>query len=403
MWQQLYMSTTSAETTPGPEHELIIHLKHEDMKRSKRQLHKLAVDVPFYDVKPAAGICVTGIDTVQLDMCIRRRPRRKRRKLEKTVGDSFAIGAPSMHLSAAALPSVDSDSPMSQMTKHGDSFAEPRDLPLDAEECLFEQDQVNEDWDGMEMLFEADAEDDKFESLPSSQTSSLLKRASSEAELDTNAERTSLAAVMMLVDAALRLAISQSPTRLAKGVNVTRYESVRRLADTFPAMWSPGYLPAVSSRAVFIPTISHALNSVCGSTARRRNSERNAQGLANHRLDERRLWQTLQTGLYDSQAARRLQPIRSPEDLPGTGSKSLAVEGDRDDDQGSLMEALDEYNTRVEDDIEESGFEDDDSLLDYDQSDSAYASFCEDDYACNDMKMEEFDLLDLVGTRGQPE
>ncbi|KAK4939017.1 hypothetical protein LTR66_015044 [Elasticomyces elasticus] len=163
-----------------------------------------------------------------------------------------------------------------------------------------------------------------------------------------------------LVDAALRHSMTPEPTKVAAGIKVTSTESFARLSQIAPALWSPGHFPAVSSRAVFLPTLSYALshNVYAGARssalrgkledlARQESSGvlgscRNDEGRSSAERTEQekdglqkavsvRLWQMMQRRLHDPQAARRLKPLQLA--TPGTqgdadcGADMLEFEG----------------------------------------------------------------------------
>ncbi|KAG9537785.1 hypothetical protein KCU79_g20516, partial [Aureobasidium melanogenum] len=66
--------------------------------------------------------------------------------------------------------------------------------------------------------------------------------------------------VIDLIDAALRLALTNLSSKTLAGKKITEKSSFKHLDDICPAMWSPGHLEALASRAVFLPTISHAMS-----------------------------------------------------------------------------------------------------------------------------------------------
>jgi len=165
------------------------------------------------------------------------------------------------------------------------------------------------------------------------------------------------AQLLHMVDAALRMSICSKPNRLAPGIKIVVDDRVTQLADIAPALWSPGYLPvcprhcrircyrlstdsrqAVSSRACFLPTISHALSHSLLRNARSRKLKsklhkllENEQSQATLGQDTNkliegpavltpqslyrsictRLWIMLQQGVYDCRAARILKGIKS--------------------------------------------------------------------------------------------
>ncbi|KAF1849800.1 uncharacterized protein K460DRAFT_411618 [Cucurbitaria berberidis CBS 394.84] len=66
-----------------------------------------------------------------------------------------------------------------------------------------------------------------------------------------------------IIDGALRLSVCGSLTNRSKsGLKIKASTFSRGLADVAPALWKPGYLPALSLRAQMVPTISRSLSRV---------------------------------------------------------------------------------------------------------------------------------------------
>ena len=206
------------------------------------------------------------------------------------------------------------------------SLNESQDEP---EFVLESDDEVNDDYE-LEMLLEMDEQGPPDTLQPYLQPPPLLKRSSSATDLTQEGDEANTDAILELIDVATRLAISGCPTQVAKGVSVKKDASFVPLALIAPSLWAPGYLPAVASRAVFLPTISHALYAVCTRHATCETLMAKAAYLSqrvpthcrqsNHRFSNAssrvsleglsiRLWQTLERGLYSPESARRLKPL----------------------------------------------------------------------------------------------
>lgn len=89
-----------------------------------------------------------------------------------------------------------------------------------------------------------------------------LKSSSGMSELGQRKVNRSQHDIIAILDAGIRLAITTNPTQLARGIRLEGSDSFKALADIAPSMWSPGYLTAMSSRSLLLPTISHALSQV---------------------------------------------------------------------------------------------------------------------------------------------
>lgn len=156
--------------------------------------------------------------------------------------------------------------------------------------------------------------------------SPTLKRCHSARDIDDQSENRHVGDVFTLFDAGLRYAIATPSKRLLKNVEVIGHESLKQLSSVCPAVFSPAHLESVSSRTVFLPTVSHALTQLCGVHARNPALRSKLLELSRrcgmHRSEHRtspttqdnmsaHLWRSMQAGLFDSNAASRLTPISS--------------------------------------------------------------------------------------------
>ncbi|KAG9588180.1 hypothetical protein KCU77_g10773, partial [Aureobasidium melanogenum] len=130
-----------------------------------------------------------------------------------------------------------------------------------------------------------------------------------------------------LIDAALRLALTNLPSKALLGLKITEKSSFKHLDDICPAMWSPGHLEALASRAVFLPTISHAMSNSISQRAhsmtlkeklkeiarQERVATSNGQHLEPQAIQQAvsiRLWRLMQRRLRDPSAGKKLKSIR---------------------------------------------------------------------------------------------
>ncbi|KAH0357837.1 hypothetical protein KCU83_g40, partial [Aureobasidium melanogenum] len=126
-----------------------------------------------------------------------------------------------------------------------------------------------------------------------------------------------------LIDAALRLALTNLPSKALSGLKITEKSSFKHLDDICPAMWSPGHLEALASRAVFLPTISHAMSNSISQRAhsmtlkeiarQERVATSNGQHLEPQAIQQAvsiRLWRLMQRRLRDPSAGKKLKSIR---------------------------------------------------------------------------------------------
>ncbi|KAH0275620.1 hypothetical protein KCU91_g4455, partial [Aureobasidium melanogenum] len=130
-----------------------------------------------------------------------------------------------------------------------------------------------------------------------------------------------------LIDAALRLALTDLSTKALTGKKITEKSSFKHLDDICPAMWSPGHLEALASRAVFLPTISHAMSNSISQRAlsivlkeKLREIARQeciTSSISQHNKPQGiqkavsiRLWRLIQRRLRDPSAGKRLKSLQ---------------------------------------------------------------------------------------------
>ena len=158
-----------------------------------------------------------------------------------------------------------------------------------------------------------------------------------------------------LLDAAVRHAIGPTPKRHAGAVQIAGQESFKQLVDIAPSLWIPKYLFELSSRSVFLPTISHALANLGSSPSTDLNlkfkilelAKRSAQSISsqqdnmtNHEIRNVepivrdcisvQLWRTMQHKLVVEGATNQLLPLFDPLDVHDASDDNLSVEPELD-------------------------------------------------------------------------
>ncbi|THW64281.1 hypothetical protein D6D20_02997 [Aureobasidium pullulans] len=140
--------------------------------------------------------------------------------------------------------------------------------------------------------------------------------------------------IVTLIDAALRLVITNLPPKALSGMKITERSSFKHLGDICPAMWSPGHLEAVASRTIFLPTISHAISDSVQQRARSFSLREKLKEVARQETTTTtsnspttiqkavsiRLWRLMQRRLRDPSAGKGLKSIQiSDETLSMSG------------------------------------------------------------------------------------
>ncbi|KAI4728037.1 hypothetical protein E4T49_04151 [Aureobasidium sp. EXF-10728] len=180
-----------------------------------------------------------------------------------------------------------------------------------------------------------------------------------------------------LIDAALRLAMTNPSPKALMNIKITERSSFKHLDELCPAMWSPGHLEALASRAVFLPTISHALSNSISQRARsfplreklKEISRQECPVISSNQHSEPsilqnavsiRLWRLMQRRLRDPSAGKILKSIRIDD------ATILTSKYDEEADNILSFEHENEYsvNQQSEDCLELDDEDDEQELLD---------------------------------------
>ena len=196
-------------------------------------------------------------------------------------------------------------------------------------------------------------------------------------------KQTTTSTALHLIDAAIRLAITSSPKRLDKRFQMSSSESLHRLSDIAPALWSPGYLPALSDRAVFLPTICHAMANVGGERAksaslmakmteigRQTTMQGSMSGAAHIELQSNvavPLWRMLQASMHNPETARRLKPLftgKHGEDDAANYADHILLDLNQDDEEDEQPSEADSEDAIFQEYDEDGACGDDQDVLD---------------------------------------
>ncbi|KAI6832112.1 hypothetical protein KC332_g13011 [Hortaea werneckii] len=279
------------------------------MDPSLRCRHKLATENPRNDMKPPKGMHSYALEAVQVSMHVERKPSRKRRRkgtvLERTRSNTFERRLES------AVDAFGSDEELLQ------AEADDALLPYHASFATDENDNSQEmiRKNSKYTLFDEDWATASMPPVPEKCTGDVRRLnawgASEQDAIDNQADE-----ALRLFDVALRATITEQPRRFGHGVKMKNAHKLKRLADIAPSTWAPGFSSDISSRAVFIPTISHALanvashgNSVRGTeTLHAGDGEGSTISQPRDRL-EMNLWDLMRRAMYDEDSAQHLKPL----------------------------------------------------------------------------------------------
>ncbi|KAI7476271.1 hypothetical protein KC351_g9559 [Hortaea werneckii] len=318
LWRQLSLVVTSVETMTKSEksaHVITMTVRNNELNigPSRRCRHKLTAGEPRNDVKSPEGMHSYALEAVQLSMHVERKPSRKRRRkstvLERTRSTTFG------RRSQFAVDSFGSDEELLQA--EADDAMSPIHAPIATDENDNSQEISHECSEYT--LFD---EDWATGSLPSflERCTEPIRRTRDWGSSEQDAIEFQTNEALRLCDVAFRAAIAEQPRRFGHGIKIQNANKLKRLADVAPSTWSPGYSSDISSRAVFLPTISHALANVVSRSNSMHGTETPPAGdgegstvpQPSCRL-EMKLWNLLRGAMYDEGSAQHLRPLHFDE------------------------------------------------------------------------------------------
>jgi hypothetical protein len=363
LWNQLRLVPTSVETSYNEVAGLqliTLFLAHRSYSKAfrKRQLHKLGVDVPCHDVQPPAAVAVRSLEAIHLAMNISCRRKRKRRKLDQRPGSACVTSS----LSQSEIPYVDLfDEELMQPAdeQHSSLGCLPTSASGDLDDLLL--DLYDGDGTAPQEVTTAAPEtlDDREQPSCAQKSLSQLKRSAGHIGANlSDVLAGSVPPLQPLLYSALTLAMAGDSARLFKGTKLKSQKHFKALGQTAPAIFSPGYLQKVSSRGVFLPTISHSLATVCKRSNSRTLREAfeilsavDEAPFASNTPDERieaHFWRLLERGSYDENASQRLQ-FRPPNSAGGVDADANEDLFEMDQSENFGQQHVDDEEDDLED------------------------------------------------------
>jgi hypothetical protein len=346
-------------------------------------LHKLSPDLPYYDTKPPPEVTVAKIEVVYVNML-----------LAPTLNALPRVPVPSDVFDHDPEGELDSDMLFSANDAIDETwsslFSDNPDQPeFNDSETYFTaaQDTITTSSIGAQ---KSDIQNSEvftpqqrcpYPTPPSSQ-GSLEQPESTAKPAALHVQGISTKDLLQAIEAGLRFATLKSPIRKVKSATVSSNEAFKSLSGIAPALWVPDYHRSVSSRAVLIPTISHAVANVSSRAstnlglsekvrqlARQQSREDDHEGSrsAHVRVVELQdalsvqIWQGMTSSLNSTAVPRKLQPfsdVAEPNDhadadgsmeemLDGIASDKESCGSCDDSDFEDLDDALSEYNDEV--------------------------------------------------------
>jgi len=260
---------TSVETRPREYQAFswVLSLEYDDRVKpsEKQKLHKLSPDLPYYDTKPPSGVAVAKIELVQVNMFLTPTlDALLRKSVSPDVLDHNRKGGHDSEMLFSADDTLEQTwSPL--LFDHPD----PDDIECHDPHSYLE---AGRDYDIPSSIGMQDSQDPDFSAPqqrcsyptpPSSQESLGRTRNESVVKPATLQFRPiSTVDMLQVMEAGLKCATLKSPIRKVKSATLSSNESLKPLSSIAPALWVPEYHRSTASRAVLIPTISHAIANV---------------------------------------------------------------------------------------------------------------------------------------------
>ena len=252
---------TSVETRPGNSRAIswIISLNYSErvVSSEKVKLHRLAQDLPYHDMKPPSGVRVIEIEAVHVRIVLMNPP-------------------------TAAVPRPDIGKQGCVDSRFEDSAFDEESLFCDvdgADQDLLAFDDLGAcDHDHLQNPAQATDESELQDSNgsasdtscpyltppPSQEATEEPLQASDSDPIQHTTHHVNVEALMSSLETGLRHVMCRPSSRTSKANIIHSNEDFDSLPIIAPALWEPDYHKSLSERAVFLPTISHAIANVSG-------------------------------------------------------------------------------------------------------------------------------------------
>jgi hypothetical protein len=338
IWDSLQLDVTSIESGPNDHRAFswVVSLDYHKPKTSleKVRLHRLSRGLPYHDMKPPLGVHAIKVDSFRVRMLLKKSPTAKLLDIGPTKHETVDGKHESTIFDGESL-FHDSDA----------DFVGEQSLCLDIEA-------ESNDFDHLQYL---DVPSDNHErqdfnipmanaghaylTPPPSQEDAEDNRAKSVLDQHQNvSDHVSAETLLSSLETGLMHVMCALPNRKSRTNIIVSNEDFNSLAVIAPALWVPNYHRSLSERAVFLPTISHAIAKVSGHRSAKLGLRVKSWQLchryphlgkgiisasATARTNEVQevlsasLWTEMTAGLNDLGAAKRSQPFRNAFELSG--------------------------------------------------------------------------------------
>lgn len=251
---------TSIETRPNNSQAAswIMSLDHSKRTVSPEtvKLQKLAPELPYHDIKPPPGVRVIKVEAVRVKVLLRNPSTAKVLKPVPCKQDHIEIGEEDLTFDEESLFCTIDTADEEQLCPSGDAGIDA----VDHMQCSTLQ--FAESGQQTSKAPTAESSCAYLTPRPSQERREEgVQRSGTEPKQHTT-HRVSTDTIMVSLEAGLRHAMCKASSRNSKSHTITSNEDFDCLPLIAPALWLPGYHKSLSERAVFLPTISHAIANV---------------------------------------------------------------------------------------------------------------------------------------------
>jgi hypothetical protein len=222
----------------------------------KAKLHKLTPELPYHDIKPPPGVRVIKVEAVHVKMLLRNSPAAKVLKPVACKQNNAEPGIENLAFDEESLFCSMGFVNEEQHCPNGDAKIDD----------IYHMQSSTQQSDKLKLsnLITVESSCAYLTPPPSQETREERVQHSGTEPKQNASNRVSTDTIMISLETGLRHIMCKAPSRNSKSHIITSNEDFDCLPIVAPALWAPDHHKSLSERAVFLPTISHAIANVSG-------------------------------------------------------------------------------------------------------------------------------------------
>ena len=251
---------TSIETRPNNHRAaswtISLDYSERTVSPERAKLHKLAPQLPYHDIKPPPGVRVIRVEAFHVKMLLRN---------PIAANALQPVSCEQGHAdSENEKTTFDEESLFGSMDVVDEGHLCPSDDVWDEDVEYMQSSTLHLDKLGQQInnTFAVESNCAYLTPPPSQETREERGQQSGTEAKQHSIHRVSTQTIMTSLETGLRHVMCKAPSRNPKAHTITSNEGFDCLPLIAPALWLPDYHKSLSERAVFLPTISHAIANV---------------------------------------------------------------------------------------------------------------------------------------------